>query len=189
MPNHVYSNLVVSGDKSEVNRFIEVAKFKEEGEVSSVWANQVLNANAFIRYPRQFELLDKKHNDKNPLSEEEEKELMVILLENGNLDITRDGFNQGGYEWCTGEWGTKWGFYDVNLASTTEFSKTKRVFYNFLTAWSPPYPLLIKMSKDFPTLKFSYEGRDEGGGFDVRMILKDGKILKEKDIMKERSKQ
>lgn len=57
--------------------------------------------------------------------------------------------------------GTKWGTYDTELV---EESKERRTYF-FLTAWSPPEPLVEAMSERFPSLTFALDYFEGGAGF------------------------
>ena len=83
-------------------------------------------------------------------------------------------FNDSGYEWCVKNWGTKWGCYDVIV------SKEKgSLHYYFQSAWSPPEPVVVAMSKQHPLLKFSLKYWESGVGYRGVLVVKKGKILKE----------
>lgn len=148
IPNYVYSTLSLNGSKNDIKKFR--AKFEAEGE---------LKANKVIPYPRDLELLDMKSNGEK-LTKEDEIELTLIALE-GKYDMSKDGFNQGGYDWSVKNWGTKWGFCDCE----TEEVCDDFVNYSFSTAWSPITPVIIEMSKQFPKIEFNYFCDEEGGAF------------------------
>jgi len=77
------------------------------------------------------------------------------------------------YNWNTRNWGTKW---DVAVSEDNEFPDTymetrdngenKVVFYNFQTAWAPPFPAMEKLSAQYPSLllTLSYEEETGWGG-------------------------
>ena len=78
------------------------------------------------------------------------------------------------YNWNVRNWGTKW---DVAVSSDNEYPDTYMegpvtngensvVFYNFQTAWSPPFPAMEKLSKQYPSLllTLSYEEETGWGG-------------------------
>src|SRR5262249_1736193 len=57
---------------------------------------------------------------------------------------------QGWYEWCNQHWGTKW---DVVEAELTRGEATQLI-YTFETAWSPPVPWLVRVSKQYPSVRY-----------------------------------
>ncbi len=74
-----------------------------------------------------------------------------------------DGFNNGGYDWCVENWGTKWPASDV---ARRDYDG---VCVSFKTAWSPPTPVVKALHKQFPqctiTLEFFECGNAFCGGF------------------------
>ena len=62
------------------------------------------------------------------------------------------------YNFCVNEWGTKWNTCNHEII---EFKNG----FKFDTAWSPPIPIIIALSKKFPRLSFIIKFIDEGGGF------------------------
>jgi hypothetical protein len=153
MPNHVDMDLVVSGDTESLHAFIAFAK---EGE-------SILSANKFIPYPNKYRLMDMRAE---------------TAKQCGDLYM-KDGFNSGGYEWCVSNWGTKWGIYGANLVGTNLKDKKGKLEYACQSAWEPPLPVIIAMSKEFPTLKFSLKYYEHGMGFKGTYVAKAGSILKE----------
>jgi len=185
MPNYVYSNLFVIGDKKELEKFKKFSKGNET----------LLDMNKFIPYPQKFididiqnekeikmekKVIEKIKNDKKLTKKEKEiaNYLSLCELNDSYRKKRTDGYNSGGYEWCINNWGTKWNFCDV------EFNKNKKwLKYVFTTAWSIPMPILYKMSEMFPKLTFEYSGNEESEEFEVEYKFKKGKIIdiKEKD--------
>ena len=157
IPNYVYSTLSLEGNAEDIKLFRE--KFEFDGK---------LQATKVIPYPRELELLDKKHNESgDKLTEVEERELTLIALE-GKYNLKRDGFNQGGYDWNCKNWGTKWGFCDCEIEDADGYD----FMYSFSTAWSPITPVILEMSKQFPKITFTYFCDEESGEFrDERTIL------------------
>ena len=154
MPNWVTNDLIITGNNADLQKFKKLAK---EGK-------DVLSANKFIPYPKEYLAMDIIAEEKNKLSDKKG---------NDYSNHIKDGYNSGGYDWCIQHWGTKWGFVDPQLKK----QKNDELYYYFETAWSPPDPLIEKMSKMFPKLVFElkYGGEiDEEGGYK----LKNGKEIK-----------
>lgn len=171
MPNWCDNELTVKGKKEELNKFKEFAKTKEG----------VLDEEKFIPYPEEYRerdrlagRYDELKNKKNK-TKEEEAELVILSLEAEHGWI-KDGFNMGGHEWCCANWGTKWGICHSELKEEDE----NELFYYFDTAWSPPIPIIIKMSEMFPKLKFNLKYYEGGMRFCGSMELKEGCITKDK---------
>lgn len=66
------------------------------------------------------------------------------------------------YSWSVDKWGTKWN----TIECSSEKVSNEEVHYNFLTAWSPPYPVLDFLSKKYPELIFELKFEDEGDGIE-----------------------
>lgn len=176
MPNWCECELRVSGKtKQEVLKFkAYAAGYKDEvemlsEEVAGETRKKPLDENQFIPYPKEFRLLDEAHHGDRTLTLEEKQ-----FLRNLGFDLERDGFNQGGYEWCVENWGTKWGFCDVRSRWVGE----RTLLYEFITAWSPPLPLIKKMGEMFPGLRFDLGYWEGGMGFRGRFVVENGKVIR-----------
>lgn len=66
------------------------------------------------------------------------------------------------YPWAIENWGTKWDVYSI--AEEWTHRKDCSSIY-FESAWSPPVPAIVGLSKMFPKVKFKLKYCDEGGGF------------------------
>lgn len=62
------------------------------------------------------------------------------------------------YSWSCEKWGTKWNSYESYKLSENEIT--------FKTAWSPPIPVIIELSKQFPNveIKLSFSSEQFGDG-------------------------
>ena len=76
-------------------------------------------------------------------------------------------------EWCLKNWGTKW---DVNGAVIIKEGETY-IKYNFATAWSPPLPVIIKMSELFQDLLFDLKYYEGAMKFKGHFEVKSGNII------------
>lgn len=150
MPNWVDTDLTVTGSEEDLTAFSRYsagpAGVPEEGET----VTSLLSADKYLPYPDKF-----KHKALCP--------------------TCKDGYNEGGYEWVNKNWGTKWGFVEVSLVSTT---RTRSV-YHYRTAWSPATPVILAMSKKFPKLTFRMSGYDRGAAFQVHQTFRGGIITSE----------
>ena len=82
MPNWCGCELLVTGSKKDLDEFAKKAATKK----------CPLDFNIFIPYPENWRKLDKA-------AEKARKK--------GEYNV-RDGYNNGGYQWCIANWGTKW---------------------------------------------------------------------------------
>ncbi|MBU2060301.1 MAG: hypothetical protein KKH44_00425 [Bacteroidetes bacterium] len=86
-------------------------------------------------------------------------------------------FKPGGRDWCEKNWGTKWGMYETNL----DFKSETKLLYTFLSAWTPPIPIIEKMSKLFPTLEFELKYFEQDLEFKGVFKIKNSKIIIDKE--------
>jgi hypothetical protein len=100
-----------------------------------------------------------------------------------DIPDVKDGYNQGGYNWCVNNWGTKWGFCDIELVEEIyqkgKDDKCSELFYTFNTAWSPALPLIKKMGKMFPSITFDLRYFEQGAGFNGMYIVNKGKVTQD----------
>ena len=97
----------------------------------------------------------------------EETQKMKVLLTFSKFvpvpeDVLKKEYSMEGYNWCVNNWGTKWDLGDEGM---TVEEDGKVLIYRFTTAWSPPIPVVIAMSEQFPRLRFSIRFREDGMGF------------------------
>lgn len=82
------------------------------------------------------------------------------------------------YEWSINNWGTKWNAYECAAREMgPEHSEL-----SFWTAWTPPHPVLQRLSEQHPDLTIEHEWADEEIGMNCgRRLYHDGRIL-EQDV-------
>jgi hypothetical protein len=80
------------------------------------------------------------------------------------------------YDWNCVHWGTKW---DAAYGHLTETKSS--LVYGFETAWSPPEPAVLEMSKQYPKLKFNLRFYEGGMGFQGKLIAKAGEVIESED--------
>ena len=181
MPNHVENDLRITGSKKELLRFKESAQDNE----------CLLSANKFIPYPEEFVNLDKKAKEydearakyEKSLQKNGESEKEARIKAYMDFPSIKDGYNSGGYDWCVKNWGTKWGMYETELIEENlneDQDEWNNLFYTFQSAWSPPLPVIRKMSELFPTLEFDLRYFEGGSGFNGMFQMRNGKVLSDK---------
>lgn len=80
------------------------------------------------------------------------------------------------HEWNVANWGTKWNAYDNVLED--DIDGMMRI--SFDTAWSHPRPVILALSKMFPTETIRVVYADEDLGYNVGAYeIRNGEILKE----------
>lgn len=162
MPNWCNNNLVITGDKTERDKFVQQAQVPTEQLEKKRQAYDILGQ----LYPTPQELVEVGSgfsNDPDVQAERERKQ-----LEN----ISKYG-EKDWYDWNIANWGTKWGdcetFLDTNEEDMTVFS--------FQSAWSPPVEGLTHISTLFPTLTFVLTYDESGMGFFGAMKVRNGESM------------
>jgi len=144
MPNHVTNKLTVTGPECNICRM-----------KNAVCGREPLDAQRIIPMPFPLSTVSAPNDDKELAA--------AFQAEYGAPDW---------YHWCHQNWGTKWGFYEVeewkHKREFYEFSRSREIksdSIRFLTAWSPPLPLIREIARNFPQLTLTLEYIDEGMGF------------------------
>ena len=166
MPNHVECDLYVTTrnglDETQQKEAAEQLKrFKTHarGEKPEAGEQVWLDHHVFIPYPQRFVDQDKLHDEAMARAERGE-------ITRAEAWRVKDGFNSGGYEWCRENWGTKWGIYQSKLIEEKSY-EGESLAYTFQSAWSPPLPVILKMSADFPLLSFWLDAYERGAAYFV----------------------
>lgn len=149
MPNHVANELNIAGDRSTLEDFERFARGEPIQWAGSDKPNRVseLELSNFI-HP---ELKNRGRELSIPFSD---------LANGGDM----------GYDWCTKNWGTKWGAYDTHFFNQEQLGEGE-ISYQFNTAWSPfNLEVCLSMSKLFPSLRFELNYFEEGMGFEGKRI-------------------
>jgi hypothetical protein len=84
--------------------------------------------------------------------------------------------SQAWYEWRVTNWGTKWQ-PQINVANVDEW-ESGSIYFDFDTAWSPPYPIIEALSKEFKKLEFHWRYWEESYEYWGVHNLKKGKEVK-----------
>lgn len=153
---------MIHGDPETLRAFVAYAK-GPAGTGGSDKEMVLLSAHRFIPYPEEyspdrFRCTQCGHEFTHV--REEDQPFPKCPSCQGNA---KDGYNLGGYDWCVKNWGTKWGLYEV--LATEDYFEGGLISYTFLTAWSPPVPVIQAMSKQFPSLQFDLDYFECGCGF------------------------
>jgi len=179
MPNWVSCDLKVMGGKAELEKFKAFAKSK----------NELIDFNKFIPYPKKYIIQDnlsrkrdkmirdmRDEISKNKKLGEFEKEKIISMI-SANYPYITDGYNQGGYDWCVENWGTKWNVYGVILDDKEIYNQYPEIFYTFQTAWSSPNPIILAMSKMFKGLTFELRYFEGANQFNGLFICEKGLVI------------
>lgn len=157
MPNHCESDLYVHGPKAIVEA-VMAKHFLPDGE---------LNCDSVIPYPKEYK-------DADEISAKWDAD----NKDNPNRDWgqrPKDGFNSGGYDWCCANWGTKWGTYDGRGLNRT----TRGFSAGFMSAWSPPTPVVTALAAMYPKIKIQMNSFEQGMGYQVKANWENGEFIGE----------
>lgn len=145
MPNWFYFSLNVSGEKKDVEQFVENVKGSEKFDTEG----REFDFNHFIPQPENI--------FRGNLGKDEEE----YCKKNGLPDW---------YTWNNANWGTKW-----NAVCDDEISISVDGFpfeheYNLSTAWAFPTPVIKKMIDMYPNLDFTIVGEEESNSYGVYIV-------------------
>lgn len=141
MPNWFNFSLNVSGEKKDVEQFVENVKGSEKFETQG----REFDFNHFIPQPENLY--------RDSLSTDKEKELESQGLPNW-------------YTWNNANWGTKWNA----VCDDFEQYDYPSVTYNLRTAWAFPNEVIAKMIDMYsPKLAFIITGEEESNAYGVHV--------------------
>ena len=151
MPNYCENDLTIDGPADEVHRILQEIK----GQYEDGSGVRDFDFNTLIPYPTHFAELDRisyewEEAHKAPSSDWK--------------DRPRDGYNQGGYEWCADNWGTKW-----NAIRVRDFKEEEsypegciEASFTFDTAWVPPIPVIRALAEKYPKVSVEVRYFEQG---------------------------
>lgn len=76
----------------------------------------------------------------------------------------------GWYNWNIKHWGTKWNALYTDLSEEDD-----HLFYQFTTAWSPPFPIYDNLFETYPRVKYIIKSWDFMSGWAYEMVVENGK--------------
>ena len=160
MPNWCENDLIIYGKREKILRCLETVKTEE----------REFDFDTIIPYPKVFKNLDKK-------AEEWDKKRKTEKLSSFEKR-PKDGYNQGGYQWCVENWNTKWNACKVKVESVSK-GKNANTIIHFDTAWSPPIGVIHELSIMFPELHFILKYYEGGMGFQGTYRVKNSVVLED----------
>jgi len=143
MPNWFYFSVTVTGEKQEVEQFIENVRGSEKFETEG----REFDFNHFLPQPDNI--------FRGAMSFGDEKK----LKEQGIPDW---------YSWNNQNWGTKWNAVcdDIHHFDLADH-KHLQIIYDLRTAWAFPVPVIERMIDDYPDLTFVIAGEEESDAYGV----------------------
>lgn len=144
MPNHCNNTVTISGKTEDVKKVLSIVSTKDNP----------FDFDAIVPYPKKFKDQDQFANDY------EAKHGFQERIKNNIVD----GYNNGGYDWCVSNWGTKWNSYDHSndQFDVVESGDHTTATLSFLTAWSPPIGVMEQLVELFPDLDITLEYHELG---------------------------
>lgn len=164
MPNHINSQVEITGAKTKMKKLI-----KDLGITLDLEAlDNKFDFNAIVKTPE--ELLDtvsptKVYETQAEVDAENErhqgvwKNKQTAALLKSEADRRMDEYGAlNWYDWSYNNWGTKWNAYEVRLI---DWSETKLVV-DIQTAWDTPHKIWEKLEEMGFTVRGVYYGEMEG---------------------------
>ena len=174
MPNWCENKLTVSGPKEKVKEFDQ--KFKGKGAKWNVESYMLRGLNEEEK-AKAIKNHEKRYDNKplgccfDALYPVPQEIIDRGYSNSGSYNFFRDPYDENridGYFWCISHWGTKWDIsYNDVVGEEVESENPENLsmVYAFETAWAPPRPWVMKVSKDFPDLTFSLKFAEPGINF------------------------
>lgn len=126
----------IRGRAGRVREFLAFAKGDDAGTETA------FDFNRFAPYPPEWRELDAAFD----------------RWLNGNPDpsggVPVNAYDRWGYQWCCHHWGTNSNAKEARYGDTAENRGTLTASVHFETAWSEPWPVVLKASELFPDLTF-----------------------------------
>lgn len=94
-------------------------------------------------------------------NEKEDLSLLRAFIPMPEEYVSFEGYNNGGYEWCIRNWGTKWAESSIEMSGNV-FGNTGQIIYQFDSPWNPPEIGYQKISEMFPYLTFIHYWDEPG---------------------------
>lgn len=184
MPNHVTNIIEIKGDPARVKALFEAIKSDEFG-LGSIDFNKLIpmppeldieegsqtkqGLKAYNDFIEVYTFNGKKENfDLSNIPEKAEQAFLRVRpdIDSATWKLGKQAFqNQQRwgfttwYGFCTRQWGTKWNAYGYEDGVQFDGHSLR-----FWSAWSPPQPVIDKLSEMYPDLDFVHQFADEDIG-------------------------
>ena len=176
MPNWCINSIIIEGSTERLKQFDE--QFKKE---HTRWSGGTSSVTPETLEERLNECIQKGHESHVStgttglqLTYIEKEEVITGYSFRNFIDMTKEDFLNGWYDWAVRNWGTKW---DISPdEASVSFSDDTSICYNLSTAWSPCIPVVEEMAKQYPDLKFRHEYEECGMEFAGVLEYVDGEL-------------
>ena len=167
MPNWCENKLVIAGPENDIVAMLEAFGGQDSDEETCLF-----DFNKIVPYPKHLAELDERAlEQRRELERLPKAQQAEYIAKHG---WPKDGYSQGGYEWCIKNWGTKWPAERARIKTR----KRGRLSVIFETAWSPPIPIIAAASIKFPMLQFDLRYCDPDMELKGQFSVKNGLVLK-----------
>ena len=185
MPNHTSNLLTISGDENivkEIRQWIEGEDEQRGFDFNKVilMPSELRGSGSPTRIMTEEEIfVEQKQREQDLEANPELKGIWgtEVGITQKEYDRRMEQYGAANwYDWSLQHWGTKWNAYDVKI---DEFNINE---IRFSTAWTPPCPVIKKMSELYPEVNFRLEYADEGGSFLGYSVFEKGELIDELDV-------
>jgi hypothetical protein len=177
MPNHITNYLVIFGTTPKTREILD-----------TINGNELIDFNKIIPMPKELrtvsspariisesqyekEMSEYKLKLKNPTELDKLTGVTHGITEKMSNEYRQKFGADNWYDWSIVNWGTKWNSYDneyhESLPTNNDIFETR---ISFQTAWSPPIPVILKLSQMFPENVFILKWYDEDIGHNTGRI-------------------
>lgn len=186
MPNHCSNYLEISVDPKDKKAVEQLANFTDNSVLLKEDYDAKVEDGAYFTFEGVLPMPEELKFTTSPTRIVSEKKRQEQLEKNKTSEyksypitkkmqkqlIDKYGYDNW-YDWKYDHWGTKWDAYDCYISELLKdyFS------VSFDTAWSPPFPYYLALSKKYPLLKIEIEYSEPGMDFAGRQSYYNGKFV------------
>ena len=161
MPNWVYTNMTVTGDKQSLDEFKKKASKPYTTRHTGAWTDDKYDPDAISIVEHESELsfwnfIGPTDIDAYFGPEKKPDNYDTMTLDERMVEAMQFKGDHW-YDWNVRNWGTKWDANDVSLHEDDDLS------YQFSTAWSPAEGAFRAMVEQHPNLQFEFTNVEEQG--------------------------
>lgn len=158
MPNWFYFTVHVSGEKKDVQEFVENVKGTDKFDTEGM----EFDFNHFIPQPDNI--------FRENIGADKKKELDAIGVPNW-------------YDWNNANWGTKWNAnVDTAFCLSSVDGFPMEYEYEMSTAWAFPTPVIEAMIEKYPNIDFTITGEEESSIYGVFIETSEDVWLEEEPV-------
>jgi hypothetical protein len=187
MPNWVFTSMTVTGEVTDLRKFMEKASkpyttYHKGKMVAGVgYDPDVINEQTFEGVISFMNFTSPEDVDAYFGASEYKPEGYAEMSMEERMAHAMKFSSDGWYDWNVRNWGTKWDACDACMSN--EDPTTGAIGYQFSTAWSPAEGAFRQMVEQHPELGFEFYNEEEQG-WGVEYVGEDGELstVKEWDI-------